>query len=47
MKPIMSGDNPQTPHSRRRPGRMRAALEAGKNVDVAVISNVHPLRSNS
>ncbi|MBW6517129.1 MAG: FAD-binding protein [ANME-2 cluster archaeon] len=26
---------------------MRAALEAGKNVDVAVISKVHPLRSHS
>jgi len=26
---------------------MRAVLEAGKNVDVAVISNVHPLHSHS
>ena len=26
---------------------MRAALEAGKNVDAAVISKVHPLRSHS
>ena len=26
---------------------MQATLEAGKNVDVAVISKVHPLRSHS
>ncbi|MCG7850365.1 MAG: FAD-binding protein [ANME-2 cluster archaeon] len=26
---------------------MRAALEAGKNVDVAVVSKIHPLRSHS
>ena len=26
---------------------MRTALEAGKNVDVAVIYTVHPLRSHS